>query len=92
MKILSLPNIYTIQILGLTYFTGILWLRRNPMSLVFSVLALFSTLFLLLAISYGTYVQYAVTGSVVMTMVALGLALIEDISYYKLEYRIQDIL
>jgi ABC-2 type transport system permease protein len=47
-------------------------------------------LFLLLIINGGEYSQYAVAGSLVMTMVAFGLALGEDVSYYRLDYRMQD--
>lgn len=47
-------------------------------------------LFLLLIINGGEYSQYAVAGSIVMIMVALGLALGEDIYYYELDYRMQD--
>jgi ABC-2 type transport system permease protein len=47
-------------------------------------------LFILFVISDGEYVGIAVAGSLVMTMVAFGLARGEDIAYYKLEHKVQD--
>src|SRR5919109_4605730 len=75
----------------IAYLTGFLWLRRNPMSMVFTAISPFSLLFVLFVISNGQYVQFAVTGSLVMALVGYGLALGQDISYYKTEYKIQDV-
>lgn len=71
--------------------TGILWLRRNPISLVFSAISPFSLLFVLFIVSNGQYLQFAVSGSLVMALVGYGLALGQDISFYKTEYKIQDV-
>ena len=70
--------------------TGILWLQRNPLSLVFSAISPFSLLFVLFVISNGQYVQFALVGSLVMALVGYGLSLGQDISFYKTEYKIQD--
>ena len=78
------------QILIIAYTTGILWLRRNPLSLVFSAITPFSLLFVLFIISNGGYIQFALSGSLVMALVGYGLALGQDITYYKTEYKIQD--
>ncbi len=75
----------------IAYSTGILWLRRNPSSLVFTAISPFSLLFVLFVISNGQYVQFAVAGSLVMALVGYGLALGQDISFYKTEYKIQDV-
>jgi ABC-2 type transport system permease protein len=74
----------------IAYSTGILWLQRNPMSLVFTAISPFSLLFVLFVVSNGQYVNYAVAGSLVMALVGYGLALGQDISFYKTEYKIQD--
>lgn len=79
------------QIFLIAYATGILWLRRNPLSLVFSAITPFSILFVLLVVSGGKYSQFAVSGSLVMALVGYGLALGQDLAYYKTEYKIQDI-
>src|SRR6476619_3064428 len=79
------------QILIIAYMTGILWLQRNPLSLVFSAISPFSLLFVLFVISNGQYTQFAVAGSLVMALVGYGLALGQDISFYKTEYKIQDV-
>src|SRR5919202_2122964 len=76
---------------GGAYLTGFLWLRRNPMSMVFTAISPFSLLFVLFVISNGQYIQFAVAGSLVMALVGYGLALGQDISYYKTEYKIQDV-
>lgn len=75
----------------IAYLTGILWLRRNPVSLVFTALSPFSLLFVLFVVSNGQYVHFAVAGSLVMALVGYGLALGQDISFYKTEYKIQDV-
>src|SRR5215831_20421549 len=79
------------QIFLIAHLTGILWLRRNPVSMVFSAISPFSMLFVLFVVSNGHYVQFAVTGSLVMALVGYGLALGQDISFYKTEYKIQDV-
>jgi ABC-2 type transport system permease protein len=79
------------QILLIAYMTGILWLRRNPISLFFSAISPFSLLFVLFIVSNGQYLQFAVSGSLVMALVGYGLALGQDISFYKTEYKIQDV-
>jgi ABC-2 type transport system permease protein len=75
----------------IAYMTGILWLRRNPMSLVFTAISPFSLLFVLFVISGGKYTYFAVAGSLVMALVGYGLALGQDISFYKTEYTVQDV-
>jgi ABC-2 type transport system permease protein len=86
-------NIYLFifyQILLIAYTTGILWLRRNPLSLIFTAITPFSLLFILFILSDGHYTQFAISGSLVMALVGYGLALGQDITYYKTEYKIQD--
>lgn len=79
------------QVFLIAYMTGVLWLRRNPMSLVFTAISPFSLLFVLFVISGGQYVHLAVAGSLVMALVGYGLALGQDISFYKTEYKVQDL-
>jgi len=79
------------QILLIAYMTGVLWLRRNPMSLVFTAISPFSLLFVLFVVSGGQYIHFAVAGSLVMALVGYGLALGQDISFYKTEYKLQDV-
>lgn len=80
-----------LQVLLIAYMTGVLWLRRNPMSLVFTAISPFSLLFVLFVVSGGQYVHFAVAGSLVMALVGYGLALGQDISFYKTEYKVQDV-
>jgi len=75
----------------IAYLTGFLWLRRNPMSMVFTAISPFSLLFVLFVISNGHYIQFSIAGSLVMALVGYGLALGQDISFYKTEYKIQDV-
>jgi ABC-2 type transport system permease protein len=75
----------------IAYMTGVLWLRRNPMSLVFTAISPFSLLFVLYVISGGEWTNFAVAGSLVMALVGYGLALGQDISFYKTEYKVQDV-
>ena len=75
----------------IAYMTGVLWLRRNPMSLVFTAISPFSLLFVLYVISGGAWTNFAIAGSLVMALVGYGLALGQDISFYKTEYKVQDV-
>src|SRR5437879_13704816 len=75
----------------IAYMTGVVWLRRNAMSLLFTAISPFSLLFVLFVISGGKYTDFAVAGSLVMALVGYGLALGQDISFYKTEYKIQDV-
>ena len=88
-----LNNCYVVtkQIFIIAYMTGFLWLRRNPLSLIFTAISPFSLLFILFVVSSGEYVQFAVAGSLVMALVGYGLALGQDISFYKIEYKMQDV-
>jgi ABC-2 type transport system permease protein len=79
------------QIFLIAYLTGILWLRRNPLSLIFSAISPFSLLFILFIVSEGKYLPLSITGSLVMALVGYGLSLGQDISFYKNEYKIQDV-
>lgn len=79
------------QIFLIAYLTGILWLKRNPLSLIFSAISPFSLLFILFIISEGRYLPLSITGSLVMALVGYGLSLGQDISFYKNEYKIQDV-
>src|ERR671932_1869350 len=80
-----------IQVFLIAYLTGVLWLRRNPLSMVFSAISPFSLLFVLFVVSNGQYIQFAIAGSLVMALVGYGLALGQDISFYKTEYKVQDV-
>ncbi|MFZ0655905.1 MAG: ABC transporter permease, partial [Nitrososphaeraceae archaeon] len=75
----------------IAYLTGILWLKRNPLSLIFSAISPFSLLFILFIISEGRYLPLSIAGSLVMALVGYGLSLGQDISFYKNEYKIQDV-
>lgn len=86
-EILKMVN----QVFLIAYVTGFLWLRRNPLSLIFTAISPFSLLFILFVVSNGQYVQFAVAGSLVMALVGYGLALGQDISLYKIEYKMQDV-
>jgi ABC-2 type transport system permease protein len=75
----------------IAYMTGVLWLRRNPASLIFTAISPFSLLFVLYVISGGEWTEFAIAGSLVMALVGYGLALGQDISFYKTEYKVQDV-
>src|SRR5579884_270742 len=79
------------QALLIAYMTGMLWLRRNPISMIFTAISPFSLLFVLFVVSNGQYTNFAVAGSLVMALVGYGLSLGQDISLYKTEYKVQDL-
>lgn len=79
------------QALLIAYMTGMLWLRRNPISMIFTAISPFSLLFVLFVVSNGQYTNFAVAGSLVMALVGYGLSLGQDISFYKTEYKVQDL-
>src|ERR671910_278213 len=66
------------------------YFKNYIISLNYTAITPFSLLFVLFIISDGQYTQYAISGSLVMALVGYGLALGQDITYYKTEYKIQD--
>jgi ABC-2 type transport system permease protein len=59
--------------------------------LIFTAISPFSLLFVLYVISGGEWTDFAIAGSLVMALVGYGLALGQDISFYKTEYKVQDV-
>nr|MBA3750039.1 hypothetical protein [Nitrosopumilus sp.] len=55
MKLISEYFVMMKQVFIIAYMTGILWLRRNPLSLVFTAISPFSLLFILFIVSNGQY-------------------------------------
>ncbi|HEY6237572.1 MAG TPA: ABC transporter permease, partial [Thermoplasmata archaeon] len=82
-------------IVTLTYLNGILPIRSQPLYLINLVASPLSFLFFITIASstsgHSLY-SYAVAGGMLMTMLSIGTSLQTDISHYKQDLKLQDVL
>lgn len=78
--------------LVLAYMLSILWVRRNPLTLIHLVATPFTILFLLWVVVGTEYITFALAGTIVMIMVNAGGGLVGEAVWYRLTLRFQDIL
>jgi ABC-2 type transport system permease protein len=83
-------DLMTRQVLIVGYMLGVLWLRRYPSSIIFSAAMPFSLLFVVFVVSGGQNLPYAVAGGIVVAAVGYGLSLGSDLSWYRIDFRLQD--
>lgn len=79
------------QALTVGHMLGLLWIRRYPTSMTFSVAQPFSLLFVVFVIGGGQNLPFAVAGGLVVALVGFGLSAGSDLAYYKIEFKLQDI-
>jgi ABC-2 type transport system permease protein len=80
------------SILTLTYLNGVLPIRSQPLYLINLVASPLSFLFLITIVSGHNLFNYAVAGGMLMTMLSIGTSLQTDISHYKQDLKLQDVL
>jgi len=80
------------SILTLTYLNGVLPIRSQPLYLINLVASPLSFLFFITIASGGVLFNYAVAGGMLMTMLSIGTSLQTDISHYKQDLKLQDVL
>lgn len=78
------------QVMTVGYMLGILWLRRYPSSIVYSAAMPFSLLFVVFVVGGGQNLSIAVAGGIVVAAVGYGMSLGTDITWYRIDFRLQD--
>lgn len=76
----------------LAYMLSILWVRRNPLTLIHLIATPFTVLFLLSVVAGMEYITFALAGTIVMILVNTGGGLVGDAVWHRLTLKFQDIL
>ena len=80
------------QILASILVSAIYPMQNFPIMLINAMLAPFSFLLVITFISHGTLLGVAIIGALVMTTVSAGMALQADLSHFKNDMRLQDMV
>lgn len=79
-------------LLTLTYLNGMLPIRTQPLYLINIVASPLSFLFFVYIASGGKLLDYGLAGGMLMTMLSIGTSLQTDISHYKQDLKLQDVV
>ncbi|MCI4331170.1 MAG: ABC transporter permease [Thermoplasmata archaeon] len=79
-------------ILTLAYLNGIIPIQTQPLYLVNVVASPFSFLFFIAIASQGRLLGYGVAGGMLLTVLSIGTSLQTDMSHYKQDLKLQDLL
>ncbi len=77
---------------ALVAINGIIPVRRTPLFLVNTLGAPFSFLFFIYVISQGRFVGFGVAGGLVLTTFAIGTSLQADMTHFRVDLKLQDML
>jgi len=80
------------SITTLTWLNGVLPIRSQPLYLINLVGQPLSFLFFITIASGGSLYPYAVGGGMLMTILSIGTSLQTDISHYKTDLKLQDVM
>lgn len=80
------------SLLTLTYLNGVLPIRSQPLYLLNLVASPLSFLFFISIASKFTLINYGIAGGMLMTMLSIGTSLQTDISHYKQDLKLQDVV
>ena len=73
----------------IAHINGLLWRRRYPASIIFTVMIPFSFLFIVFVIGGRQYIPLALSGSLVAAAASYGLATGNNIINWKVEYKLR---
>jgi len=79
-------------ILTIAYMNGIVPMRTQPLYLLGVLASPLSFLFFIDIASKGLLLPYAIAGGMVLTMVSIGTSLQTDMSHYKQDLKLQDLM
>ena len=79
-------------LLTLTYLNGVLPIRSQPLYLLNLLASPLSFLFFITIASDGSLFAYGIAGGMLMTMLSIGTSLQTDISHYKQDLKLQDVV
>jgi len=80
------------SIFTLVQLNGIIPIRTTPLYVVNLLASPLSFLFFIYIVSHGTYVAYGITGGMVLTMLTVGTGLQSDLTHYRHDLKLQDIV
>jgi ABC-2 type transport system permease protein len=80
------------SVLTLAYLNGIVPMRTQPLFLVSVLASPLSFLFFVYIASHGTYLKYAITGGMLFTMLSIGTSLQTDLTHYRTDLKLQDMV
>lgn len=78
--------------LVLNYMLSILWIKRNPLTVIHLLATPFAVLFLLCVVGGAGYVGFALAGIIVMVLVYVGADLVSEAVWHRLTLKFQDML
>jgi ABC-2 type transport system permease protein len=79
-------------LLTLAYMNGIVPMRTQPLYLLGVIASPLSFLFFITVASHGLLLRDAVAGGMVLTMVTIGTSLQSDMSHYRQDLKLQDLI
>jgi ABC-2 type transport system permease protein len=80
------------SVFTLVQLNGIIPIRTTPLYIVNLLASPLSFLFFIYIVSHGTYVEYGITGGMVLTMLTVGTSLQSDLTHYRHDLKFQDIV
>jgi ABC-2 type transport system permease protein len=80
------------SVLTLAYLNGIVPMRTQPLFLVSVLASPLSFLFFVTIASGGVFLKYAVTGGMLFTMLSIGTSLQTDLTHYRTDLKLQDMV
>jgi ABC-2 type transport system permease protein len=82
-----LRSLWTLVVLN-----GLIPIRSQPLYLVNLLASPLSFLFFLTVVSHGTLLRYGITGGLILTMLSAGTGLQSDLTHYRHDLKLQDIV
>jgi ABC-2 type transport system permease protein len=79
-------------VLTIAYMNGIVPMRTQPLYLIGVLASPLSFLFFIDVASKGLLLSYAIAGGMVLTMISIGTSLQTDMSHYKTDLKLQDLV
>ncbi len=76
----------------LVYLNGLIPIRTQPLYLVNLLASPLSFLFFLTVVSHGALIRYGIVGGMVLTMLSAGTGLQSDLTHYRHDLKLQDIV
>jgi ABC-2 type transport system permease protein len=80
------------SVLTLVQLNGLIPIRTTPLYLLNTVASPLSFLFFIFIVSHGTYLDFGITGGMVLTMLTVGTGLQSDLTHYRHDLRFQDVV
>ena len=82
-----LRSIFTLVLLN-----GIIPMRTTPLYILNTLASPLSFLFFIFIVSHGTYLEYGITGGMVLTTLSVGTSLQSDLTHYRHDLKFQDVV